>query len=64
MTTVVVLCAICKQTDKPFVLVKDRGFDGLLKYSNERQDEETTHHLLEKKNKGVQVNLHEKCRKW
>ena len=59
-----VLCAICKKTDESLVLVTDRGFDGLLKYSNERKDEETTHYLLEKKNNGVQVKVHEKCRKW
>ena len=63
MTTVDVLCAICKKTDEPLVLVTDRGFDGLLNYSNERKDEETTHYLLEKNN-GVQVKVHEKCRKW
>ena len=64
MTTVDVLCAICKKTDEPLVLVTDRGLDGLLKYSNERKDEETTHYLLEKKNKGSQVKVHKKCRKW
>ena len=31
------------------MLVTDREFDGLLKYSNEREDEETSHYLLEKK---------------
>ena len=62
MITVDVLCAICKKTDEPLVLVTYRGFDGLLNYSNERKDEETTYYLLEKKNNGVQV--HEKCRKW
>ena len=46
------------------VLVTDRGFDGLLKYSNERKDEETTHYLLEKKNNCFQDKFHEKCRKW
>lgn len=64
MATVDVLCAICKKTDKPLVLVTDRGFDGLLKYSNERNDNETTHYLLEKKRNGVQVKVHETCRKW
>ena len=43
MITVDVLCAICKKTNKPLVLVTDRKFDGLLKHSNERKDEETTH---------------------
>ena len=64
MTTVDVLCDICKKTDEPSVLLTDRGFDGLLKYSNERKDEEMTHYLLEKKNNGVQVKVHEKCKKW
>ena len=59
-----VLCAVCKKTDEPLVLITDRGFDGLLKYRNERKDEGTTHYLLEKKNNGVQVKVHEKCRKW
>ena len=64
MTTVAVLCVICKTTDEPSVLVTDRGFDGYLKYSNERNDEETTYYLLEKKSNGVQVKVREKCRKW
>ena len=64
MTTFDVLCVICKKTDEPLVLVTDRGFDGLLKYSNERKDEETTRYLLEKKNNGVQVKVQEKYRKW
>ena len=37
MTTMDVLCTICKKTDEPLVLVTDRGFDGLLKYSNEKK---------------------------
>ena len=37
MTTVDVLSTICKKTDEPLVLVTDRGFDGLLKYSNEKK---------------------------
>ena len=36
MTVVDALCTICKKTDEPFVLVTDKGFDGLLKYSKER----------------------------
>ena len=32
------LCAICKKTDEPLVLVTDRRVNGLLKYSNERKD--------------------------
>ena len=43
MTTVEVLQAIYKKTKEPLVLVTDSGFDGLLKYSNERKNEETTH---------------------
>ena len=64
MTTVDVLYSICKKIDETLVLVTDRGLDGLLKYSNERKGEETTHYLLEKKCNGVQVKVHEKCRKW
>ena len=64
MAAMDVLCAVCKKTDEPLVLITDRGFDGLLKYRNERKDEGTTHYLLEKKNNGVQVKGHEKCRKW
>ena len=64
MTTVDVLCVICKTTDEPSVLVTDRGFDGYLKYSNERNDKETTYYLLEKKSNGVQVKVRERCRKW
>ena len=63
MTTVDVLCSICKKMNETLVLVKGGGFDGLLKYSNERKDEETTRYMLQKKNNGVQVKVHEKCRK-
>ena len=49
--------------NETLVLVTSGGFDGLLKYSNERKDEETTHYMLQKKNNGVQVKVHEKCRK-
>ena len=49
MTTLDVLCAICKKTDEPLVLVTDSEFGDLLKYSNERKDKETTHYQLEKK---------------
>ena len=63
MTTVDVLCSICKRTGEPLVLVTDRRFDGVLKYRNERKDEGTTHYMLEKKSNGVQVKVHEKCRK-
>ena len=63
MTNADVLCSICKKMDETLVLVTGGGFDGLLKYSNERKDEETTHYMLQKKNNGVQVKVHEKCRK-
>lgn len=63
MTVVDALCTICKKTDEPFVLVTDKGFDGLLKYSKERKEEETTHYSLEKRSDGVQVKVHEKSRK-
>ena len=63
MTTADVLCSICKKMNETLVLVTSEGFDGLLKYSNERKDEETTHYMLQKKNNGVQVKVHEKCRK-
>ena len=63
MTTADVLCSICKKMNETLVLVTGGGFDGLLKYSNERKDEETTHYMLQKKNNGVQVKVHEKCRK-
>ena len=63
MTTADVLCSVCKKMNETLVLVTSGGFDGLLKYSNERKDEETTHYMLQKKNNGVQVKVHEKCRK-
>ena len=63
MTTADVLCSICKKMNETLVLVTSGGFDGLLKYSHERKDEETTHYMLQKKNNGVQVKVHEKCRK-
>ena len=44
-------------------MVAGTGFDGLLKYSNEKKDKGATIYLLEKKSNGVQVKVHEKWRK-
>lgn len=65
MASVDMFCVICKENNEPLITVTARGFDGLVKYSKERKDEETTRYLQEKKRNNLctSVKVHEKCRK-
>lgn len=58
-------CVICKKRDGQLGKVKSKGLYSLLKYSKERNDQETLNYLRKKTKSGSKetIQIHNECRK-